>query len=124
MPLDRSDRIPWPRRPDGIRLRASAPRLPSKRHVISRPASWVLRLLALLVIAVPSLVVTSPGYVAFADKLPEATDVTSAIPEDTLIYAADNKTLLADLHPPGYQAYYEPLSQMGELLPQAVTAIE
>ena len=125
MPLNRSDQILWPRRPDGIRLRASAPRMLNKRHVIiSRPASWLLRLLVLLVIAVPSLVVTSPGYVAFAEKLPEATDVTSAIPEDTLIYAADNKTLLADLHPPGYQAYFEPLSQMGQLLPQAVIAIE
>src|SRR5207247_124793 len=125
MPLNRSDQILWPRRPDGIRLRASAPRMLNKRHVIiSRPAGWLLRLLALLVIAVPSLVVTSPGYVAFAEKLPQATDVTSAIPEDTLIYAADNKTLLADLHPPGYQAYFEPLSQMGQLLPQAVIAIE
>src|SRR5213594_1653170 len=124
MPLNRSDQILWPRRPDGIRLRASAPRLLSKRHVISRPASWMLRLLALLAIAVPSLVVTSPGYVAFADKLPQPTDVTSAIPEDTLIYAADNKTLLADLHPPGYQNYYEPLSEMGTLLPEAVISIE
>src|SRR5206468_875315 len=30
----------------------------------------------------------------------------------------------ARLHPPGYQAYFEPLSQMGQLLPQAVIAIE
>ena len=91
---------------------------------ISRPASWILRLLALLIIAVPSLIVTSPGYVAFADKLPDATQVTSSIPEDTLVFANDNKTLLAYLHPPGYQAYYEPLSDMGTLLPEAVISIE
>jgi membrane peptidoglycan carboxypeptidase len=91
---------------------------------LSRPASWLLRLGALLVIAVPSLIMTSPGYVAFADKLPEAANVANAIPEDTMIYASDGKTLLADLHPPGYQAYYEPLSAMGEYLPEAVISIE
>src|SRR5207248_2328198 len=46
------------------------------------------------------------------------------IPEDTMVYASDNKTLLADLHPPGYQAYYEPLSEMGTFLPEAVISIE
>ncbi|HVH63720.1 MAG TPA: transglycosylase domain-containing protein [Candidatus Dormibacteraeota bacterium] len=106
-----------------MRRRASAPVVMSKGK-ISRPASWMMRLLALLVIAVPSLIVTSPGYVAFADKLPDANGVTTSIPEDTLIYASDNKTLLADLHPPGYQAYYEPLSDMGTYLPEAVISIE
>jgi len=83
-----------------------------------------LRLLALVLIAVPSLIVTSPGYVAFADKLPDPNQLTSSVPEDTLIFANDNKTLLADLHPPGYQSYYEPLSEMGTLLPDAVISIE
>src|SRR5205807_1672186 len=44
--------------------------------------------------------------------------------DDALIYASDNKTLLADLHPPGYQSYYEPLTEMGTLLPEAVISIE
>ena len=41
-----------------------------------------------------------------------------------MIYAADGTTLLADLHPPGYQHYYEPLSDIGTLLPEAVISIE
>ena len=41
-----------------------------------------------------------------------------------MIYAADGTTLLADLHPPGYQHYYEPLADIGTLLPAAVIAIE
>src|SRR5207302_867982 len=110
-------------RSNGMRRRASAPRFLTKGR-ISRPASWILRLLALVVIAVPSMIITSPGYVAFAAKLPDPMQVTSSVPEDTLIYAADNKTLLADLHPPGYQNYYESLSDMGTLLPEAVISIE
>src|SRR5438477_7085101 len=124
MPLkNRGDQIVWPRRRYGMRRRASAPQFLTKGKV-SRPASWLIRVFALLVIAVPSLIVTSPGYVAFADKLPDPMQVTSDIPEDTLVYASDNKTLLADLHPPGYQAYYEPLSDMGTFLPEAVISIE
>src|SRR3989440_7461676 len=123
MSLNRNNQIVWPRRPNGIRRRASAPKVLSKGK-ISRPAGWVVRLVVLVVVAVPSLIITSPGYVAFADKLPDPSKVTSAVPEDTLIYASDNKTLLADLHPPGYQSYYEPLADMGTLLPEAVISIE
>jgi membrane peptidoglycan carboxypeptidase len=75
-------------------------------------------------IAVPSLIITSPGYVAFADRLPDPSQVTQPPAEDTLLYAADGKTVLADLHVPGYQHYYEPLSAMGDLLPEAVISIE
>ena len=106
-----------------MRRRASAAHVLSKGKV-SRPAGWLVRLFILVVIAVPSLIITSPGYVAFADKLPDPSQVTSAIPGDTLIYASDGKTLLADLHPPGYQSYYEPLVDMGTLLPEAVISIE
>src|SRR6266851_9591464 len=124
MSRTRRDQIPWPHRPNGMRRRASAPQVLNNRHVVRRPAGWLLRLVVLVVIAVPSLIITSPGYVAFADKLPDPTQVTSDIPEDTLVYASDNRTLLADLPPPGYQAYYEALSDMGTLLPAAVISIE
>jgi membrane peptidoglycan carboxypeptidase len=50
--------------------------------------------------------------------------VTTPIPEDTILYAADGKTVLADLHPPGYQHYDEALKDMGTLLPEAVLSIE
>ena len=123
MPLNTNRPIAWPHRPNGMRRRASAARVLSRGRV-SGPASWMLRLFVLVAVAVPSLLVTSPGYVAFADKLPDPAQVMSPIPEDTLIYASDNKTLLADLHPPGYQSYYQPLSQMGTVLPEAVISIE
>jgi penicillin-binding protein 1A len=84
----------------------------------------MLKLVVLLVVAIPALIVTSPGYVAFAEKLPNAMEVSTATKQDTLIYASDGTTLLADLHPPGYQSYFEPLSAMGTLLPDAVISIE
>src|ERR1051325_8338066 len=124
MPINHRRQTAWPRRPNGMRRRASAARTLNQGFKRPRPASWLRPLGALLVIAVPSLIMTSPGYVAFADNLPQATNVADGIPEDTLIYASDGKTLLADLHPPGYQAYYEPLSAMGTLLPEAVISIE
>src|SRR5882762_5241728 len=120
----RQDRpIVWPRRPNGMRRRASAVELLTKGKV-SRPASWMLRLFVLMLVAVPSLIVTSPGYVAFADKLPDPNQLATAQPEDTMIFGSDGTTLLADLHPPGYQHYYQPLSDIGTLLPEAVISIE
>jgi membrane peptidoglycan carboxypeptidase len=115
--------IVWPRRPNGWRRRASATRALSKGR-LARPAGWLMRLLMLALIAVPSLIITSPGYVAFADRLPDPSQVTQPPPEDTILYAADGVTVLADLHPPGYQHYYEPVSAMGDLLPEAVISIE
>src|SRR6202163_1934106 len=115
--------VAWPLRPNGMRRRASAVRVLSKGK-LSRPAGWMVRLFILAAVAVPSLLVTSPGYVAFAEKLPPPHQVASSQPEDTMIYAADGTTLLADLHPPGYQHYYEPLADIGTLLPAAVIAIE
>jgi membrane peptidoglycan carboxypeptidase len=106
-----------------MRRRASAPQVLSKGKV-GRPAAWVLKLALLFIVAIPALIVTSPGYVAFAAKLPDAMQVNMATPQDTLIYASDGTTLLADLHPPGYQSYYEPLPAMGTLLPEAVISIE
>jgi membrane peptidoglycan carboxypeptidase len=106
-----------------MRRRATAPQVLSKRHVAG-PAAWMLKLVVLLVVAIPALIVTSPGYVAFADQLPNAMGVNTATKQDTLIYASDGTSLIADLHLPGYQSYYEPMSAMGTLLPDAVISIE
>jgi membrane peptidoglycan carboxypeptidase len=115
--------VAWPLRPNGMRRRASAPRVLTKGR-LSRPAGWMVRLFVLMLVAVPSLMMTSPGYVAFADKLPDPSLLASAQPEDSIVYASDGTTVLADLHPPGYQHYYEPLSDVGPLLPEAVISIE
>ena len=125
MALNRN-RIVWPRRPNGMRRRASAPSVivPRRRTIVTRPAGWMLRLMVLILIAVPALIITSPGYTAFANNLPDPSQVTSSVPGDTLLYASDGKTVIADLHPPGYQHYQEPLADMGTLLPEAVISIE
>ena len=121
--MRQDDRTVWPRSSSGMRRRASAARVLNK-GAVKRPAGWMLRLFVLMLVAVPSLIVTSPGYVAFAERLPDPAQVSAAQPEDTMIYAADGTTLLADLHPPGYQHYYEPLSEVGTILPGAVLSIE
>jgi penicillin-binding protein 1A len=113
----------WPLRPGGERRRASAPKVVRKLR-ISRPAGGVLRLFLLGVIAVPTLIVSSPIYTTYAAGLPDVTQVTDPIPSDTIIYAYDGTSVLADLHPPGYQHYPERLSAMGTNLPDAIIAIE
>src|SRR5438105_8630404 len=114
----------WPRRPNGSRRRATAPRTVSRGRRVSRSAGWLLRMIVLAVIAVPSLIIASPSYIAYAAHLPDAAEVTNPVPTDTILLAADGTTVLADLHPPGYQHYDEPLSAMGTLLPEAVISIE
>jgi penicillin-binding protein 1A len=113
----------WPRKHGGLRRRASAPREVTRRTTF-RPAGWLIRVILLFVIAVPSLIVSSPAYTAYAAHLPDVSQVTKPVPTDTIIYAYDGKTVLADLHPPGYQHYQEPLSASGTYLPEAVVAIE
>jgi membrane peptidoglycan carboxypeptidase len=117
------DKADWPLRPGGDRRRASAPAVVSKLR-IARPAGWVIRLFLLAVIAVPSLLLSSPIYATYASGLPDINQVTSPIASDTIIYASDGTTVLADLHPPGYQHYPQPLSAMGSNLPNAIIAIE
>jgi membrane peptidoglycan carboxypeptidase len=77
----------------------------------------------LLGLALPALV-AGPWYVAYAASLPDVSQLSSDVPADTIVYAADKTTVLADLHPPGYQHYYEPLDAMGTTLPDAIVAIE
>src|SRR5207253_4626806 len=81
------------------------------------------RIAILLVFAVPALVM-GPWYVAYAASLPDVSQLANDVPGDTIVYAADRTTVLADLHPSGYQHYYEPLSAMGTSLPDAIVAIE
>src|SRR6476646_6038128 len=113
----------WPRKSNGVRARSSANAARRKQRIL-RPAGWFFRLFLLVAIAIPSIVYTSPDYAVFANKLPDPTQVTAPMAEDTILYAADGKTVLADLHPPGYQHYYESLQSMGTLLPEAVLSIE
>jgi penicillin-binding protein 1A len=117
------DETDWPRRRNGARRRASAPRKLNRRKTF-RPAGWIVRILLLVVIALPSFVVSSPSYAAYASKLPDVNSISEPIASDTILYASDGKTVLADLHPPGYQHYNQPLSEMGTLLPEAIIAIE
>src|SRR6202011_2449946 len=114
------NRVDWPRRRNGHRRRATAAQA-LKKGRFSRPTGWVLRVLVLVVVAAPALLLTSPGYVAFADKMPDVQKLsTQSLPTDTVLYASDGTTVLADLHGPGYQHYDEPLSAMGTLLPEAL----
>jgi membrane peptidoglycan carboxypeptidase len=95
-----------------------------KRLKVTRPAGWLARVFLLAAIAIPSLVVTSPGYTAYAAKLPSVDAVSQPVASDTLLLASDGTTVLADLHPPGYQHYEQSLDEMGTYLPEAVIAIE
>ena len=117
------DRIDWPRRRNGHRRRASTPKV-VRRAKLLRPTGWFLRVLVLILVAIPALILTSPGYLAFADRMPDMQGLNQSIPADTIIYASDGTTVLADLHGPGYQHYEEPLASMGTMLPNAIIAIE
>ena len=85
--------------------------------------SLLLKTVLLLVLLIPAAF-TSPWYVAYAAPLPDVSALDHDVAADTIVYANDGTTQLADLHPPGYQHYYEPLSAMGTKLPDAIIAIE
>src|SRR5690349_8736883 len=118
----RIDGTDWPRRAGG-RRRASAAKAINRRRMYG-PLGWLLRMFVLVAIAVPSLIVTSPAYASYANKLPDVGSISKDVPGDTILLAGDGTTVLADLHPPGYQHYFEPLSAMGTDLPEAVISIE
>src|SRR2546430_17273045 len=98
MPLNHRRQTAWPLRPNGMRRRASASQVLEPGFKVSRPARWLLRVFALVAIAVPSLLVTSPGHFAFAHKLPDPGGVTSRTPREHPLYPADNTELRAGLH--------------------------
>src|SRR5205823_5465249 len=100
---------------------------PEHRHRRPGPV-WmiptVLKLMAVVGLASLTFLAGSNAYINAAAQLPDAQALaTEPLPEDTLIFSADGQQL-ADLHPPGYEHYYEPLSAMGENLPNASIAIE
>jgi penicillin-binding protein 1A len=111
----------FPRRPYSYPPPQAAAEIWSRRA--TRRRSLVIRLAILLVLAVPALVI-APSYVAYAASLPDVSQLSQDVPGDTFVYAADGKTVIADLHPPGYQHYYEPLGAMGKHLPDAIIASE
>src|SRR5438477_1124175 len=101
-----------------------APAAPNmtRRQLRLRPG-WLSRVVVVLAVAVPMLTVSSQMVVGLAAQLPDVSGLANDLPGDTVIYASDNRQL-ADLHPRGYQHYYEPLSGMGTYMPDAVVAVE
>ena len=109
-------------RPHGEWQRAASARnlrRPEKRQ----RGGVVFRIGLLLALVVPAAF-TSPWYVAYAAPLPDVSQLDTDVSADSIVYASDGTTVLADLHAPGYQHYYEPLSAMGTTLPDALVAIE
>lgn len=105
---------------------ARAPRPAGGRrinYIKPRSGHW-LRYAAPLVVAMVGVVLTPPLLVAYASQLPDVSAVAKDLPSDTVLYASDNTTELADLHPAGYRHYDESLSAMGPNLPAAVVAVE
>ena len=86
------------------------------------PRGVDLSVALVLALALPAAV-SLPVVVADVTPLPNVSRLDTAMASDTIVYGADG-TMLADLHPPGYQHYYEPVSAMGALLPAAVVEIE
>jgi len=83
----------------------------------------IVSLAVVLAVALPAILL-SQWSLAYAASLPDVSQLSNDVPGDSFVYASDNKTVLADLHPSGYQHYYEPLSDMGKALPTAIIAIE
>jgi membrane peptidoglycan carboxypeptidase len=110
-----------------VRNRAALPPRPAVLQTIQRQLQlkprWLIAAVTAIAVIVAGLLISSQAYLAYAAQLPDVSGLANNLPSDTLIYAGDN-TLLADLHPPGYQHYYEPLSEMGTKLPDAIIAVE
>jgi membrane peptidoglycan carboxypeptidase len=118
-----------PRSDSGQLLRASIYRTRGPWNPSPTAGLWVLtaaaKIAAIAVLCAATYFGTSPGFTAYINGLPDVHLIASRqVTEDTVIYASDAKTILADLHPAGHQQYLEPLSAMGTNLPMAVIAIE
>ena len=125
----RSRRDARPRAADGKPLRASLFHERGPWNPSPTAALWVFpagaKIAVIAIMVATTFVATSPGFTDYINGLPDVKLVAAhPMAQDTLIYASDRSTLLADLHPPGHQQYYSPLSSMGKYLPMATVAIE
>ena len=112
----------FPRRPYSYPSPEAAAEI-SSRWRSRRRRKLVAQVAALLALAVPAVLI-APSYVAYASLLPDVSQLSVDVPGDTIVYASDRKTVLADLHPAGYRHYFEPLDAMGTTLPDAMVAVE
>lgn len=118
-----------PRGGDGRLLRASLHRNRGPWNPSPLAALWVLpasaKIAAVAVLTGVTFLGTSPGFTNYINGLPDVRLIAARpTTEDTLIYASDGTTLLADLHPAGHQQFFQPIAAMGKYLPMAVIAIE
>src|SRR5450759_3160115 len=130
-PTPRAGGSRWarPRGSNGQLLRAS---IYSKRgpwNPSPLAAFWMLpatvKIAVIAVLTGATFFGTSPGFTAYINGLPDVGLIAARpMTEDTLIYASDGTTVLADLHPAGHQQYFQPLAAMGKYLPMAAVAIE
>src|SRR5690348_7904113 len=95
----------------------------SMPKLLAQRVRWSRRFAPLVVVAV-FMALAPPVGIAYASRLPDVSAVADPMPDDTVLYAADNTTILADVHPAGYQHYDKSLSSMGSYLPEATVAIE
>jgi membrane peptidoglycan carboxypeptidase len=93
-------------------------RLPNLPH-----GNVLFRALVLIALVIPAIL-SSPWYVVYAAPMPDVSSLDHDVAGDTILYASDGTTVIGDLHRPGYQHYYESLSAMGPVLPNAIVAIE
>ena len=118
-----------PRGGDGRLLRASLHRNRGPWNPSPLAALWVLpasaKIAAIAVLTGVTFLGTSPDFTNYINGLPDVRLIAARpTTEDTLIYASDGRTLLADLHPAGHQQFFQPIAAMGKYLPMAVIAIE
>src|SRR6266566_7167429 len=111
----------FPRRPYSYPSPQATAEIWNRRR--KRRRRRIASLIILLAVALPAILL-SQWSLAYAASLPDVSQLSNDVPGDTFVYASDHKTVLADLHPAGYQHYYEPLSAMGTALPDAIVAIE
>jgi membrane peptidoglycan carboxypeptidase len=95
----------------------------SMPKLLAQRVRWSRRFAPLVVVAM-LMALAPPLGVAYASRLPDVSAVADPLPADTVLYAADKTTILADLHPAGYQHYDQSLASMGSYLPEAAVAIE
>ena len=116
-----------PKGSNGLPIRASIYRKRGPWNPSPLGFMWVVPALAriglIAMLTGLTFIGTSPTFTAYVNSLPDVRQVAArSMTEDTLIYASDGTTLLADLHPSGRQQYFQSVAAMGKYLPMAVVA--